>query len=387
MKSPADSRPPAFPPNARKLGFGFMRLPKTGGRPDMPQIERMVDLFLANGFSYFDTAYNYEGSEDALRHALAERHPRDSWLLADKMCAWQEKSREKALEQFDISLARTGAGYFDFYLLHALGHSRTQAFEAWDIWDFCRKKMDEGLIRNFGFSFHGTPEELDEILTRHPEAQFVQLQINYADWEDIEVRARECYETATAHGKPIIVMEPVRGGMLANGLPGGARALFQEAKRGGSLSPAAFALRFAAALPGVRVVLSGMSDLAQMEENIKIFKGEIERTAGEKALEGRLRELFAAIERVPCTGCGYCENVCPQNVGIRCVMDAINYDRTWQDRQKTREWLEVMLAPGGKGEHRSSPDNCVGCGECEKACPQGIEIRKMIENLRERLSV
>ncbi len=381
MKRSTESCPGTFPGNARKLGVGFMRLPKIGGKINLPLVERMVDLFLANGLSYFDTAYNYEGSEDALRRTLTDRHPRSSWLLADKMCAWQEKSRENAQEQFDISLARTGAEYFDFYLLHALGHSRTQVFETWGIWDFCRKKMDDGLIRNFGFSFHGTPEELDEILTRHPEAQFVQLQINYADWEDKEIRARKCYETARAHGKPVIVMEPVRGGMLANELPPAALTLFQE-ERTGTLSPAAFALRFAANLPEVRVVLSGMSDLAQMEENIKIFKGNIERTEAEKALEGKLRDLFAAIERVPCTGCGYCENVCPQNVGIRCVMDAINYDRTWQNRQKTLEWLDVMLAPGGKGEHRSGPENCVGCGECEKACPQGIGIRKMIENLR-----
>ena len=201
----------------RKLGFGLMRLPMKGEVIDVEQTKEMVDRFLEAGFTYFDTAWAYAGSEDAIRQALVERYPRDSFQLATKNAAWINcKTREEAIVQFDTSLKQTGAGYFDFYLLHNLGESRTRFFDDYDMWSFVQEKKKEGLIRHVGFSFHSTPEELEEILKAHPEMEFVQLQINYGDWENPTVQSRACYETARRYKKPVIIMEPVKGGMLAS---------------------------------------------------------------------------------------------------------------------------------------------------------------------------
>ena len=204
--------------NIGKLGFGLMRLPTLqGGAIDVEQVKEMVDMFLAAGFTYFDTAWAYPGSEDAIRKALVERHPRQSFQLATKNAAWINcKTREEAIAQFETSLRQTGAGYFDFYLLHNVGEGRTHFFEDYDMWSFVQKKKEQGLVKHIGFSFHSTPEELEAVLTAHPEAEFVQLQINYADWDYPAVQSRRCYEVARAHNKPVIVMEPVKGGMLAN---------------------------------------------------------------------------------------------------------------------------------------------------------------------------
>ena len=200
----------------KKLGFGLMRLPMNGEKIDIEQTKQMVDMFMEAGFTYFDTAWAYGESESAIRRALVERYPRDKFLLATKNAAWINcKTREDAIAQFDTSLKNTGAGYFDYYLLHNLGESRTAYFDNFDLWTWVQEKKAQGLIKHVGFSFHSTPEELDEILTKHPEMEFVQLQINYADWENPAIQSRGCYEVARKHKKPIIVMEPVKGGMLA----------------------------------------------------------------------------------------------------------------------------------------------------------------------------
>ena len=200
----------------KKLGFGLMRLPQQDGRIDIEETKRMVDRFLASGFTYFDTAWAYPGSEDAVRQALVERYPRESFQLATKNAAWIDcKTSEQARDQFATSLRQTGTDFFDFYLLHNLGESRTRFFDEYALWDFVQEKKREGRIRHVGFSFHSTPEELDAILTKHPEMEFVQLQINYADWDYPAIQSRRCYEVARKHGKPVIIMEPVKGGMLA----------------------------------------------------------------------------------------------------------------------------------------------------------------------------
>ena len=200
-----------------KLGFGLMRLPKNGDVIDVEQTKKMVDLFMDAGFTYFDTAWAYAGSEDAIRQALVERYPRESYQLATKNAAWINcKTKEEAQAQFDMSLKQTGAGYFDFYLLHNLGEARTHYFDDFDMWNWVQEKKAAGLIKHVGFSFHSTPEELEEILKAHPEMEFVQLQINYADWENPAIQSRRCYEVARKYGKPVVIMEPVKGGMLAN---------------------------------------------------------------------------------------------------------------------------------------------------------------------------
>ena len=203
--------------DVKKLGFGLMRLPQKEGVIDVERVKTMVDMFLDAGFNYFDTAFAYAGSEDAIRQALVNRVPREKFFLATKNAAWLNcKTKDDAVAQFETSLRQTGAGYFDFYLLHNLGESRTHFFDDFDMWSWIQEKKREGLVRHAGFSFHSTPQELEEILIAHPEAEFVQLQINYADWDNPAVRSRECYEVARKHGKPVIVMEPVKGGMLAN---------------------------------------------------------------------------------------------------------------------------------------------------------------------------
>ena len=250
----------------KKLGFGLMRLPQKDGQIDIEETKQMVDMFLEAGFTYFDTAWAYPGSEDAIRQALVERYPRDRFTIATKNAAWIDcKTKEDAVSQFETSLRQTGAGYFDYYLLHNLGEGRTKYFNDFDMWEWIQEKKREGLVKNAGFSFHSTPEELEELLTAHPEMDFVQLQINYADWENPAVQSRKCYEIARKYEKPIIVMEPVKGGMLATP-PQSVVNILKEAEPGSSA--ASWGIRFAADKAGVITVLSGMSSIAQMRDNL-----------------------------------------------------------------------------------------------------------------------
>ena len=263
-----------------KLGFGLMRLPQNNGVIDIEQTKQMVDMFLEAGFTYFDTAWAYNGSEDAIRQALVERYSRERYQLATKNAAWINcKTKEEAEAQFDTSLKQTGAGYFDFYLLHNLGESRTHFFDDYNMWDFVQKKKNEGLIKHVGFSFHSTPEELEEILIKHPEMEFVQLQINYADWDYPAVQSRRCYEIARKYEKPVIIMEPVKGGMLANP-PESVKKILINAEPDKSV--ASWAIRFAADLDGVITVLSGMSNIEQMSDNLSFMKGFKGLTSDEK---------------------------------------------------------------------------------------------------------
>lgn len=363
----------------KKLGFGLMRLPQKDGAFDMEQIKQMVDLFMEAGFTYFDTAWAYAGSEDAIRQALVERYPRESYQLATKNAAWINcKTKEEACAQFDISLKQTGAGYFDFYLLHNLGEGRTHYFDDFDMWNWVQEKKEAGLIRHIGFSFHSTPEELDEILNAHPEMEFVQLQINYADWENPAVQSRRCYEVARKHGKPVIIMEPVKGGMLATP-PETVEKVLKEAEP--QASSASWAVRFAADLEGVITVLSGMSNIEQMKDNLSYMKSFTGLTKQQKETLKKAQKELAKIPLIPCTTCNYCAKVCPMNIGISGAFTAMNYLTLYSDLDAAKHQEGWLV--GGHGMKRA--DECIKCGKCEEACPQHIKIREHLAEVSEAI--
>ena len=358
-----------------KLGFGLMRLPKeASGKIDIEQTKKMVDLFMAAGLNYFDTAYVYDSgdSERAAKEALVDRYPRDSFTLATKLCAWMgAHDEETAKQQFYTSLERTGAGYFDYYLLHALQAGNYKMYDKYHIWDFVKEQKAKGLIRHWGFSFHATPDILDEILTAHPDAEFVQLQLNYADWENPDVTARENYEVARKHGKSIVVMGPVKGGALADP-PEAVRKIFDEANAGASY--ASWAIRYAASLDGIITVLSGMSNVEQMEDNLSYMKefkalNEQEQTAVRKA-----QEAINGIKSIPCTACHYCTAGCPKKIPIPEIFEARNKQLVWGQLEEGKAAYEKAVSGVG------CASDCIACGQCERACPQQINV---IERLKE----
>ncbi|MCI8515022.1 MAG: 4Fe-4S dicluster domain-containing protein [Lachnospiraceae bacterium] len=363
----------------RKLGFGMMRLPRKEDGIDLEQTIKMVDLFLEAGFTYFDTAWAYEGSEDAVRRALVERYPRERYQLATKNAAWIDcKTKEEARAQFDTSLARTGAGYFDFYLLHNLGEARTRYFDDYDMWNWVLEKKAAGRIRHVGFSFHSTPEELEEILTAHPEMEFVQLQINYADWENPAIQSRRCYEVARKHKKPVVIMEPVKGGMLATP-PETVAEVMKQAEPESSV--ASWAIRFAADLEGVITVLSGMSSVEQMKDNLSYMKDFTGLTDVQRSTLKKAQEEMDKIPLIPCTTCNYCAKVCPMQIGISGSFTSMNYFTLYRDKKRalTQEnWLV-----GSHGLKRA--DMCIKCGKCEAVCPQHIAIRENLVKVCEEL--
>lgn len=353
----------------KKLGFGLMRLPKAGEAIDVEQTKQMVDLFMDAGFTYFDTAWAYAGSEDAIREALVERYPRESFQLATKAAPWIDcESRDDAVAQLETSLKQTGAGYFDFYLLHNLGEFRTHFFDQWGMWDWIAEKKAEGVIRHAGFSFHSTPEELDELLSAHPEMEFVQLQINYADWDNPAVQSRRCYEVARKHHKPVIIMEPVKGGMLANP-PEQVASVLRAAEPNSSV--ASWAIRFAASLPGVITVLSGMSDVPQMQDNLSYMRTFETLTDAQRATIERAQHELAKIPLIPCTRCNYCAKVCPNEIGISGTFTAMNMHTLYGDLETAKKERTWQVDRHGK----RPADDCIKCGRCEQACPQHIKIR------------
>lgn len=359
--------------NIPKLGFGLMRLPMKDGEVDLEQTRQMVDLFLEKGFTYFDTAYGYLGgkSEEAAKTCLVDRYPRERFQLATKLPAWDGvHTAEEARQMFWTSLERTGAGYFDFYLLHNLGEERTCFFDEFGIWDFLRDRREEGLIRHLGFSFHDKATVLDRLLTEHPDMEFVQLQINYADWENEIIESRACYEMARAHGKPVVIMEPVKGGSLAE-LPEELKALFRAADPEASIP--SWAIRFAASLPGLITVLSGMSTLEQMRDNLSFMEHFRPLDERERSVVDKVRRRMETIPHIPCTSCRYCVKGCPQGIPIPGVFKAVNNYLIYNNLRGAKGNYAFATRDGGLAS------TCIQCGQCESVCPQHIHI---IEELR-----
>ncbi len=358
-----------FGESTPKLGFGLMRLPKEGmGKIDIEQTKKMVDLFMEAGLNYFDTAYVYDNgdSERAAKAALVDRYPRESFTLATKLCAWMGAHNEKtAKQQFYTSLERTGAGYFDYYLLHALQAGNYKKYDEYHIWDFVKEQKEKGLIKHWGFSFHAGPDILDEILTKHPDAEFVQLQLNYADWENPDVTARANYEVARKHGKSIIVMEPVKGGALANP-PKAVQDIFRKASPNASF--ASWAIRYVASLEGIITVLSGMSNVAQMEDNLSYMKQFRPLDIEEQTAIREAQEVINGIKSIPCTGCHYCTAGCPKQIPIPEIFEARNKQLVWGRLEEGKAGYADAIACGG------AASDCIACGQCEKACPQQISV-------------
>ncbi len=359
----------------KKLGFGLMRLPKKLASIDIEETSKMVDLFLEAGFTYFDTAYVYPGSEAAAKKALVDRYPRESYTLATKMNAAIPGLTESMVKkQFETSLARTGAGYFDYYLLHALQEGNSKKYDKFDIWGFAKEKKAQGLVRNYGFSFHDSPEVLDRLLTEHPDVDFVQLQINYADWEDKKVASRANYEVARKHGKPIVVMEPVKGGKLAKP-PKAVQELMRSVSPGASF--ASWAIRFAASLDGVLTVLSGMSDTAQMRDNLSFMRDFRPLDETERAVIRQAQEILAKSAAVGCTACGYCLEGCPKRIPIPQIFEALNLHLVSGQTQPGREAYAAAVADAG------AASDCIRCKKCEAVCPQKLAITEFLPQAAE----
>jgi len=361
----------------KKLGFGLMRLPQLdpadAAAVDVEQVKKMVDLFLEKGFTYFDTAWMYHAfaSENAAKAALVDRHPRDSFILATKLHANYFNSPEGRDEVFNAQLEKTGAGYFDYYLLHAIEASSLPKYEQFDCFNWLLDKKAKGLVKHVGFSFHDSAELLDQVLTKHPEMEFVQLQINYLDWESREVQSRACYEVAVKHNKPVIVMEPVKGGALAK-VPEAAERMFKA--HAPEMSIPSWAIRFAASLPNVMMVLSGMSDLEQMADNLGYMEDFQPLTEEEKSLCHMAAGMINGQTAIPCTGCSYCTEGCPMHIAIPQYFSLYNEDmRKGKDGRGGLTDYETLTGKFGKA------GDCIGCGQCEGVCPQHLPI---IEHLK-----
>ncbi len=363
--------PDNFASEVPKLGFGLMRLPRKGLLIDDEQVSEMVDLFMDAGFTYFDTAFVYPGSEAAIKKALVDRYPRDSYTLCTKLNASLMGATEKSTrQQLETSLQRTGAGYFDYYLLHALMENNYHKYDRFKLWDFIKEQKDAGLIKRFGFSFHASPDLLEKLLNEHPEVDFVQLQINYADWENPSVASRANYEVARRHGKPITVMEPVKGGTLANP-PQEVKNLFKAHHP--DMSCASWAIRFVASLEGIVTVLSGMSNIEQMMDNLSYMKDFKPLDEDEQKIIQQAQRILGHSSTIACTGCGYCLKGCPMQINIPGIFKAMNKQLGNGLAQEASESY-FKAAPEC---HRAS--NCIGCRSCERSCPQHLEIIKNLE--------
>lgn len=358
-----------------KFGFGCMRLPMKDNEVDLDEFCRMTDWFLDHGFHYFDTAHGYlEGkSEKALKAGLTSRHPRESYLLTDKLTETYFDSEEDIRPFFESQLEACGVDYFDSYLMHAQNATNFEKFKACKAYETAFELKKEGKIRHVGFSFHDSPEVLDQILTTYPEVEIVQIQLNYVDLENPKVMSQGCYEVCKKHNKPVIVMEPVKGGALASL----SKEFTDVLAKATEDSPAALALRFAADHDQVVMVLSGMSDMPSMEENTRIMKNPAPLSEAEKEAVKKVSDMYNSLDLVGCTTCKYCVEGCPQNIQIPSLFRAENYRRQFQNGNAR------MVYNGAVKDH-GLPSDCIHCLQCENICPQSLPITSLLEQIAEK---
>lgn len=360
-----------FPEINGKFGFGCMRLPMVNGEVDMPQFCEMVDAFLDSGLNYFDTAHGYLSgkSELALREGLTSRYPRDRYILTNKLSTHFFTQEDQIRPLFEEQLRACGVEYFDFYLMHAQDGEIFEKYKRCRAYEIALELKEEGKIRHFGISFHDRAEVLDRILTEYQQIEAVQIQFNYLDYEDPSVESRKVYETAVKHGKPVIVMEPVKGGSLVN-LPEEAQRVLDDLHGG---SNASYALRFAAGFENMMMVLSGMSTVEQIRENVGFMAEPVSLNEEEQEAIRRVREIFSSLNMIPCTACHYCvlDNDCPKNIPIPELFSCYNLKTTFHSWNQDY-YYTIQTRDRGKASE------CLKCGKCERICPQHLEIRKLL---------
>ena len=364
-----------------KLGFGLMRLPEKEGEIDLPRVCDMIDKYMKAGFNYFDTAYVYHGgnSEKIVKEALVKRYPREAYTVATKLPAWAVKNIDDCDRVFNEQLERTGLSYIDYYLLHSLEDGNNyEVYKNLDCFSWCMKKKEEGKIKHFGFSFHGTPELLETVLDEHPEVEFVQIQLNYADWDNQVVQSGRLYEILKSRNIPMIIMEPVKGGTLANLSPD-LEEIFKEIHP--NKSAASWAMRFCGSLEGIGTILSGMSNEEQVEDNLATFKDFVPLNDTEKKAIDKVLEKMLAANLIGCTSCRYCTDGCPMNIRIPDIFGAINTKRRFPGDNRPKFFYGSLTGYSGKAS------DCIGCGQCEAVCPQHLKIRELLVDVANECEV
>ena len=368
---------PIDPAKMPKLGFGLMRLPEKDGNIDFDAVCAMVDKYLAAGLNYFDTAYIYHGgkSEVAARECVVKRYPRDSFTLATKLPAWCLNTADDRDRIFNEQLDRAGVDFFDFYLLHSIEEgSNYENYERFNCFEWGLEKKKEGRIKHFGFSFHGTPALLEKVLDDHPEVEFVQIQLNYADWDNPVIASGKLYEILRSRNIPIVVMEPVKGGALSNPMPE-ITEMFKAARPDASV--ASWALRFVGSLPGVMTILSGMSNDEQVSDNVKTFTNFEPLSEDEQNIIKEVREILIGNPIVGCTACRYCCDGCPQGIKIPDIFSLVNTVRMYNEGWRAKNFYNANIVPSARAS------DCIGCGQCEDVCPQHLEIIDLLKEASE----